>query len=95
MVDYNFAKKTRRFIRYIFRQRIFDNGVNTEDVIYEFFSALGAAYGTAKSGTGIAAMSVMRPELIMKSIIAIYGLVIAVLIAGGINPASEGYKLYK
>ena len=33
------------------------------------FSALGAAYGTAKSGTGIAAMSVMRPELIMKSII--------------------------
>ncbi|CAH1379885.1 hypothetical protein MTP99_003728 [Tenebrio molitor] len=66
------------------------------------FSSLGAAYGTAKSGTGIAAMSVMRPELIMKSIIpvvmagiiAIYGLVIAVLIAGGINPASEGYKLY-
>ena len=33
------------------------------------FSSLGAAYGTAKSGTGIAAMSVMRPELIMKSII--------------------------
>lgn len=50
---------------------------------------MGAAYGTAKSGTGIAAMSVMRPELIMKSIIpvvmagiiAIYGLVVAVLIA--------------
>uniref|UniRef100_A0A7M4DWW2 V-type proton ATPase proteolipid subunit n=1 Tax=Crocodylus porosus TaxID=8502 RepID=A0A7M4DWW2_CROPO len=35
------------------------------------FSALGAAYGTAKSGTGIAAMSVMRPELIMKSIIPV------------------------
>lgn len=33
--------------------------------------ALGAAYGTAKSGTGIAAMSVMRPELIMKSIIPV------------------------
>ncbi|CAK8683743.1 V-type proton ATPase 16 kDa proteolipid subunit c-like [Clavelina lepadiformis] len=53
------------------------------------FSALGAAYGTAKSGTGIAAMSVMRPELIMKSvvpvvmagIVAIYGVVIAVLIS--------------
>jgi V-type H+-transporting ATPase proteolipid subunit len=53
------------------------------------FSALGAAYGTAKSGTGIAAMSVMRPDLIMKSvipvvmagIIAIYGLVVSVLIA--------------
>lgn len=55
------------------------------------FSALGAAYGTAKSGTGIAAMSVMRPELIMKSIIpvvmagiiAIYGLVVSVII--GVN----------
>lgn len=63
-------------------------------------SALGAAYGTAKSGTGIAAMSVMRPELIMKSIIpvvmagiiAIYGLVVAVLIA---NNISERVSLYK
>lgn len=63
------------------------------------FSALGAAYGTAKSGTGIAAMSVMRPELIMKSIIpvvmagiiAIYGLVVAVLISSTIKP---DYKLY-
>jgi len=67
------------------------------------FSALGAAYGTAKSGTGIAAMSVMRPELIMKSIIpvvmagiiAIYGLVVAALIANGITPPSEGYSLFK
>ena len=58
------------------------------------FLALGAAYGTAKSGTGIAAMSVMRPELIIKSIIpvvmagiiAIYGLVVAVLIANDITP---------
>lgn len=66
------------------------------------FSALGAAYGTAKSGTGIAAMSVMRPELIMKSIIpvvmagiiAIYGLVVAALIANDIKP-STSYSLYK
>lgn len=65
------------------------------------FSALGAAYGTAKSGTGIAAMSVMRPELIMKSIIpvvmagiiAIYGLVVAVLIANGIS-APPAYQLF-
>ncbi|CAH0386157.1 unnamed protein product [Bemisia tabaci] len=65
------------------------------------FSALGAAYGTAKSGTGIAAMSVMRPELIMKSIIpvimagiiAIYGLVVAVLIAGQLS--AENYSLFK
>ena len=54
------------------------------------FSAMGAAYGTAKSGTGTAAMSLIRLELIMKSIIpdvmegiiAIYGVVVAVLIAG-------------
>ncbi|TOF78852.1 V-type ATPase subunit C, partial [Vibrio parahaemolyticus] len=63
------------------------------------FSALGAAYGTAKSGVGISAMSVMRPELIMKciipvvmaGIIAIYGLVVAVLIAGKLNSA-ESYS---
>lgn len=66
------------------------------------FSALGAAYGTAKSGTGIAAMSVMRPELIMKSIIpvvmagiiAIYGLVVSVLIANGMSDA-KNYSLFK
>ena len=64
-------------------------------------SAFGAAYGTAKSGTGIAAMSVMRPDLIMKSIIpvvmagiiAIYGLVVAVLISGNLEP--EGYTMFK
>lgn len=63
------------------------------------FSALGAAYGTAKSGTGIAAMSILRPELIMKSIIpvvmagiiAIYGLVVAVLISSAVN---DKYRLF-
>merc|ERR1712243_303745 len=67
------------------------------------FSAMGAAYGTAKSGTGIAAMAVMRPEAIMKSIIpvvmagivAIYGVVVAVLIAGQLEPAVDKYTLYK
>merc|ERR1711876_11548 len=65
------------------------------------FCALGAAYGTAKSGTGISAMAVMRPELIMKSIIpvvmagilAIYGVVVAVLIAGKLS--STGYTLFQ
>jgi len=64
------------------------------------FSAMGAAYGTAKSGTGIAAMGVMRPELIMKSvvpvvmagIVAIYGVVIAVLISQNI---AEHMSLYQ
>ena len=68
------------------------------------FLALGAAYGTAKSGTGIAAMSVMRPELIMKSVIpvimagivAIYGLVVAALIANEVDAPSTGkYSLFK
>lgn len=48
-------------------------------------------------------MSVMRPELIMKciipvvmaGIIAIYGLVIAILIAGNIASPESGYTLYK
>ena len=63
--------------------------------------ALGAAYGTAKSGCGISAMAVMKPEFIMKSvipvvmagIIAIYGLVVAVLIAGNID--KDQYSLCK
>jgi len=68
------------------------------------FASIGAAYGTAKSGTGIAAMSVMRPELIMKSIIpvvmagiiAIYGLVVAALIANNLKEGGkkDGYKLF-
>ena len=53
--------------------------------------AIGAAYGTAKSGVGISAMAVMRPDLIMKSvipvvmagIIGIYGLVVSVVIVNG------------
>jgi hypothetical protein len=31
------------------------------------FTCMGAAYGTAKSGVGIAAMGVLRPDLIVKS----------------------------
>jgi ATP synthase proteolipid subunit len=52
-------------------------------------SGLGAAYGTAKSGVGVASMGVMKPELVMRSIIpvvmagviGIYGLIISVIIA--------------
>ncbi|ORY73910.1 V-type ATPase [Protomyces lactucae-debilis] len=56
------------------------------------FSCFGAAYGTAKSGVGISAMGVLRPDLIMKcvvpvvmaGIIAIYGLVVSVLVSDGL-----------
>lgn len=67
------------------------------------FCSLGAAYGTAKSGVGISTMAIRKPELIMKSIIpvvmagiiAIYGLVVSVLIANGLEPPNKGYTIYK
>ncbi|KAL2492039.1 V-type proton ATPase subunit c4 [Abeliophyllum distichum] len=63
---------------------------------------MGAAYGTAKSGGGVASMGVMRPELVMKSIVpvamagvlGIYGLIIAVIISTGINPKAKSYYLF-
>ena len=66
------------------------------------FSGMGAAYGTAKSGVGVASMGVMRPELVMKSIVpvvmagvlGIYGLIIAVIISTGINPKAKSYYLF-
>ncbi|TMW91042.1 hypothetical protein EJD97_014870 [Solanum chilense] len=66
------------------------------------FSCMGAAYGTAKSGVGVASMGVMRPELVMKSIVpvvmagvlGIYGLIIAVIISTGINPKTKSYYLF-
>merc|ERR1712230_291498 len=35
------------------------------------FTCLGAAYGTAKSGVGISAMGVLRPDLIVKNIVPV------------------------
>ncbi|OKL64534.1 V-type proton ATPase proteolipid subunit 2 [Talaromyces atroroseus] len=67
------------------------------------FGSMGAAYGTAKSGIGIAGVGQYRPDLIMRSlipvvmsgIIAVYGLVIAVLISGAMNPPpSQNISLY-
>ncbi|CAL9131123.1 unnamed protein product [Musa textilis] len=81
----------------------------TGDETAPFFGFLGAAaalvfssYGTAKSGVGVASMGVMRPELVMKSIVpvvmagvlGIYGLIIAVIISTGINPKAKPYYLF-
>ncbi|GAA5879542.1 hypothetical protein JCM3774_000281 [Rhodotorula dairenensis] len=63
------------------------------------FTCLGASYGTAKSGVGISAMGVLRPDLMMKciipvvmaGIIAIYGLVVSVLISGGLESPMSLY----
>lgn len=65
------------------------------------FACLGAAYGTAKSGVGVANMGVMRPELVMRSIIpvimagviGIYGLIVAVIITT--NVSDTGYTEYQ
>jgi V-type H+-transporting ATPase 16kDa proteolipid subunit len=85
-------------------------------------SGIGAAFGTAKSGIGIAGVGTFRPDLIMKAsyctftptstftdnpalkslipvvmsgIIAVYSLVIAVLIAGDMEPPpGQKYDLF-
>jgi V-type H+-transporting ATPase proteolipid subunit len=52
------------------------------------FANLGAAYGTAKSGVGISSMGVLKPDLIIRSVIpvvmagilGIYGLIVSVIL---------------
>jgi len=63
------------------------------------FANLGAAYGTAKSGVGIASMGVMNHEAVMKNIIpvvmagvlGIYGLIIAVIL---VQQVKGNYSFY-
>mmetsp|Transcript_25485 Transcript_25485/g.61673 ORF Transcript_25485/g.61673 Transcript_25485/m.61673 type:complete len:178 (-) Transcript_25485:89-622(-) len=57
------------------------------------FANLGAAYGTAKAGAGIATMGIMRGDMVMRSLIpvvmagvlGIYGLITAVIINGKLD----------
>jgi V-type H+-transporting ATPase proteolipid subunit len=63
------------------------------------FANLGAAYGTAKSGVGIASMGVLKPDLIIKSVIpvvmagilGIYGLIVSVILIQKIDAATYTY----
>ena len=65
------------------------------------FANLGAAYGTAKSGVGIASMGVLKPELIFKStvpiimsgILGIYGLIVSVILVSKINNTTYTFYL--
>eukprot|EP00919_Chromeraceae_sp_WS-2016_P051994 GHVR01123223.1.p1 GENE.GHVR01123223.1~~GHVR01123223.1.p1 ORF type:complete len:172 (+),score=21.40 GHVR01123223.1:30-545(+) len=64
------------------------------------FSNLGSAYGTAKAGVGVASMGVMRPDLVMRSVIpvimagvlGIYGLIISVIMIGDIGANASTYS---
>ncbi|KIN05504.1 hypothetical protein OIDMADRAFT_16847 [Oidiodendron maius Zn] len=66
------------------------------------FTCFGAAYGTAKSGVGICAMGVLRPDLIVKNIVpvimagivGIYGLVVSVLIVDGLAQTVSLYTSF-
>jgi len=57
------------------------------------FSCLGAAYGTARSGAGLASMGVMYPGVVMKcmipvvmaGVLGIYGLIISVILMQNIK----------
>lgn len=98
------SRRRSRFFLYS-RKYFFFFLLSIRNVVYLNFcavSGMGAAYGTAKSGVGVASMGVMRPELVMKSIVpvvmagvlGIYGLIIAVIISTGINPKAKSYYLF-
>ncbi|XP_058072553.1 V-type proton ATPase 16 kDa proteolipid subunit-like [Magnolia sinica] len=71
-------------------------------VLFYFFTGMGAAYSTTKSGVGIVSMGMMRLKLVMKLIVpvvmagvlGIYGLIIIVTISTGINPKGKSYYLF-
>ena len=68
------------------------------------FANMGAAYGTAKAGVGVASMGVLHPDLVMRSIIpivmagvlGIYGLIVAVIIypQGATYTAQQGFAAF-
>jgi len=69
------------------------------------FANLGAAYGTYKSGVGICQLGILRPDLIIKSVIpvimagilGIYGLIVSVILVNKINKdtiTKDSYKYF-
>ncbi|KAF8819246.1 vacuolar ATP synthetase [Cardiosporidium cionae] len=60
------------------------------------FANLGGAYGTAKTGVGICSMGVMRPDLVVKSLLSpilagvlgIYGLIVGIILQGKLTNLS-------
>ena len=70
------------------------------------FSCLGAAYGTARAGAGLASMGVRYPQVVMRcmipivmaGVLGIYGLIISVILLQGIGGVTTGdftpYRAY-
>eukprot|EP00484_Ammonia_sp_Unknown_P010323 CAMPEP_0197074030 /NCGR_PEP_ID=MMETSP1384-20130603/210905_1 /TAXON_ID=29189 /ORGANISM="Ammonia sp." /LENGTH=168 /DNA_ID=CAMNT_0042512871 /DNA_START=47 /DNA_END=553 /DNA_ORIENTATION=+ len=66
------------------------------------FSCLGAAYGTARAGAGLASMGVMHPNAVMRNMIpvvmagvlGIYGLIISVILLQGIKAVTTDYTAF-
>merc|ERR1739845_185051 len=59
------------------------------------FACLGAAYGTAKSGVGVAAMGVTKPDMVMKSIIpVVMAGVIGIVGDAGVRATAQQPRLF-
>lgn len=66
------------------------------------FSVMGASYGTAKSGVGIAAAGVLRPDMVIRNsipvvmagILAVYGLVVSIMIANTLRPETHLFTAF-
>ena len=66
------------------------------------FSCLGAAYGTARAGAGLASMGVLHPTVVMRcmipvvmaGVLGIYGLIISVILMQGIKDVTDSYDAY-
>merc|ERR1712169_166827 len=64
------------------------------------FTCLGASYGTAKSGVGIAAMGVLRPDLIVKKIVPVImaglaaGFAIGIVGDAGVRGTAQQPRLF-
>ena len=65
-------------------------------------SCLGAAYGTARAGSGLASMGVLHPNAVMRNMIpvvmagvlGIYGLIISVILMQNISGLTSSYTAY-
>jgi len=66
------------------------------------FCNLGSAYGTAKSGVGLASMGVIHADRVMRNIIpvimagilGIYGLIVGAILVGRITPPDSSGNKY-